>query len=65
MVLHFCFENNAMLYRFLSHISHELQPCDISVFGRLKMAYSVTVLTQGDNTLYVLDSLLKISLIAD
>ena len=65
MVLHFCFESNTILYCFPSHISHELQPCDISVFGPLKMAYSVTVLAQGDYTLPVLDSLLRIPLIAD
>jgi len=38
-VLEFCFENNIILCRIPSHTSHNLQPCDISVFGPLKAAY--------------------------
>jgi len=38
-ILEFCFENNIILCRIPSHISHKLQPYDISVFGPLKAAY--------------------------
>ena len=37
--LEFCFENNIILCRLPSHTSHKLQPCDIGVFGPLKVAY--------------------------
>jgi hypothetical protein len=35
----FCFENNIVLCRLPSHTSHKLQPCDVGVFGPLKVAY--------------------------
>ena len=35
----FCYENNIIFCRLPSHTSHKLQPCDISVFGPLKIAY--------------------------
>jgi hypothetical protein len=35
-ILVYCFENNIILCH---HTSHELQPCDIGVFGPLKAAY--------------------------
>jgi hypothetical protein len=38
-VLELCFENNIVLCRLPSHISHKLQPCDVGVFGPLKTAY--------------------------
>jgi len=38
-VLKFCLENNIVPCRLLSHTSHKLQPCDVSVFGPLKTAY--------------------------
>jgi hypothetical protein len=38
-ILEFCFQNNIILCRLPSHISHKLQPCDILVFGLLKAAY--------------------------
>ncbi|KYG41993.1 hypothetical protein M433DRAFT_147180 [Acidomyces richmondensis BFW] len=38
-ILEFCFDNNILLCRLPSHISHKLQPCDISVFAPLKSAY--------------------------
>ena len=38
-VLEFCFENKIILCRFPSHTTHELQPCDVSVFKPLKDAY--------------------------
>ncbi len=38
-ILEFCFENNIVLCRIPSHTSHNLQPCDVSVFGPLKEAY--------------------------
>jgi hypothetical protein len=38
-VLEFCFENNIILCRMPSHTSHKLQPCDVAVFGPLKVAY--------------------------
>jgi hypothetical protein len=38
-LLKFCFENNIILCRLPSHTSHKLQPCDVGVFGPLKMAY--------------------------
>ncbi|KAF2184521.1 DDE-domain-containing protein, partial [Zopfia rhizophila CBS 207.26] len=38
-ILEYCFENNIILCRLPSHISHKLQPCDIGVFGPLKTAY--------------------------
>jgi hypothetical protein len=38
-VLKFCLENNIVPCRLPSHTSHKLQPCDVSVFGPLKIAY--------------------------
>jgi len=38
-LLKFCFENNILLCRLPSHTSHKLQPCDVGVFGPLKIAY--------------------------
>lgn len=38
-MLKFCFENNIILCRLPSHTSHRLQPCDVGVFGPLKMSY--------------------------
>jgi hypothetical protein len=38
-LMKFCYENNIILCRLLSHTSHKLQPCDVGVFGPLKMAY--------------------------
>jgi len=38
-ILEFCFENNTILCRIPSHTSHKLQPCDISIFSPLKVAY--------------------------
>lgn len=38
-LLKFCSENNIILCRLPSHTSHKLQPCDVGVFGPLKMAY--------------------------
>ncbi|KAH9867748.1 hypothetical protein J1614_008185 [Plenodomus biglobosus] len=38
-IVEFCFENNIILCRLPSHTSHKLQPCDISVFSPLKVAY--------------------------
>jgi hypothetical protein len=38
-VLEFCFENNIILCRLLSHTSHKLQPCDVGPFAPLKTAY--------------------------
>lgn len=38
-VLEVCFENNIILCRLPSHISHKLQPCDVGVFAPLKAAY--------------------------
>ena len=35
----FCFENSIILCRLPSHTSHKLQPCDVSVFTRLKDEY--------------------------
>ena len=35
----FCYENNIILSRFPSHTTHKLQPCDVGVFGPLKIAY--------------------------
>jgi hypothetical protein len=40
-ILEYCFENNIILCRIPSHTSHKLQPCDIGVFGPLKVAYRV------------------------
>jgi hypothetical protein len=37
--LEFCFENNIVLCRLPSHTSHKLQPCDVTVFTRLKDEY--------------------------
>ena len=37
--LEYCFENNIVLCRLPSHISHKLQPCDVAVFAPLKSAY--------------------------
>lgn len=38
-VLEFCLGNNIIMCRLPSHTSHKLQPCDVSVFGPLKIAY--------------------------
>jgi hypothetical protein len=38
-LMEFCFENNIILCRLPSHTSHKLQPCDVGVFGSLKIAY--------------------------
>ena len=38
-VMEYCFENNIILCRIPSHMSHKLQPCDVGVFGPLKTAY--------------------------
>ena len=38
-VLKFCLENNIIPCRLPSHMSHKLQPCDVSVFGPMKTAY--------------------------
>lgn len=38
-ILEFCFENNIILARLLSHTSHKLQLCDVAVFAPLKTAY--------------------------
>ncbi|KFZ25298.1 hypothetical protein V502_00222 [Pseudogymnoascus sp. VKM F-4520 (FW-2644)] len=38
-MLEFSFENNIILCRLPSHISHKLQPCDVGVFAPLKAAY--------------------------
>jgi DDE superfamily endonuclease len=38
-ILKYCLENNIILCRIPSHASHKLQPCDIGVFGPLKVAY--------------------------
>lgn len=38
-VMTHCFEHNIILCRLPSHTSHKLQPCDVGVFGPLKMAY--------------------------
>jgi hypothetical protein len=37
--LEFCLENNIIMCRLPSHTSHKLQPCGVSVFGPLKIAY--------------------------
>jgi hypothetical protein len=38
-ILEFCFENNILLCRILSHTSHKLQPCNVGVFAPPKAAY--------------------------
>jgi hypothetical protein len=38
-ILEYCFENNIILCRLLSHTFHKLQPCDVAVFAPLKSAY--------------------------
>jgi len=38
-VLKHCLENNIIFCCIPSHISHKLQPCDVSVFSSLKTAY--------------------------
>ena len=38
-LIQFCFANNIILCRLLSHTSHKLQPLDVAVFGPLKTAY--------------------------
>jgi DDE superfamily endonuclease len=38
-LMKFCFENTIILCRLPSHTSHNLQPCDVGVFGPLKTAY--------------------------
>ena len=35
----FCFENNIVLAHLSSHSSHKLQPCDVGLFGLLKIYY--------------------------
>jgi len=35
----FCFENSIILCRLPLHTSYKLQPCDVGVFGLLKIAY--------------------------
>ena len=37
-VMTFCFANNIILCRLPSHTSHKLQPCDVGVFGSLKIS---------------------------
>ena len=37
--MRFCYENNIILCRLPSHTSHKLQPCDVGIFGPLKIAY--------------------------
>lgn len=38
-LMKFCYQNNIILCRLPSHTSHKLQPCDVGVFGPLKIAY--------------------------
>jgi hypothetical protein len=38
-LMKYCYENNIILCRLLSHMSYKLQPCDVGVFGPLKTAY--------------------------
>ncbi|PMD28097.1 hypothetical protein NA56DRAFT_666783 [Hyaloscypha hepaticicola] len=38
-ILEFCFENNIILYRLSSYISHKFQSCNIRVFIPLKVVY--------------------------
>ena len=38
-LLEFYFKNNIILYRLPSYTSYKLQPCDVGVFGPLKVAY--------------------------
>jgi hypothetical protein len=38
-LMKFCFENNIILCRLPSHTSYKLQPCDVGIFGLLKIAY--------------------------
>lgn len=42
-VLKFCYANQIILCRLPSHTSHKLQPCDVGVFGPLKVAYRAQV----------------------
>jgi hypothetical protein len=48
-ILEFCFAHYIILCRLLSHTSHKLQPCDVSVFPLIKTAYrnQVERLNQG------------------
>jgi len=48
-ILEFCFENNILLCRLLSHTSHKLQLCNVAPFAPLKAAYREQVdrLEQG------------------
>ncbi|KAF1818246.1 uncharacterized protein K489DRAFT_297147, partial [Dissoconium aciculare CBS 342.82] len=34
----YCFQNNTILCRSLTHTSHKVQPCDVGLFGPLKTA---------------------------
>jgi hypothetical protein len=39
-IMKFCYEiNTIILCRLPSHTSRKLQPCDVGIFGQLKMAY--------------------------
>jgi DDE superfamily endonuclease len=38
-LIKFCYKNNIILCCLLSHTSYKLQPCDVGVFGLLKIAY--------------------------
>lgn len=38
-IMEYCFQKNIILCRLPSHSSHQLQPCDVSVFAPLKDAY--------------------------
>ncbi|TAQ89993.1 hypothetical protein B7494_g1667 [Chlorociboria aeruginascens] len=52
--LEFCFKNNIILCRLPSHTSHKLQPCDVSVFTRLKDEYhdkAKKLFQRGANTI--------------
>lgn len=52
-LMKFCYENNIILRRLLSHTSHKLQPCDVGIFGPLKAAYREEVerLYQGGSNM--------------
>jgi DDE superfamily endonuclease len=39
MLMTFCYENNIILCCLPSHTSYKLQPCDVGIFGPLKIAY--------------------------
>jgi hypothetical protein len=38
-LMKYCYKNNIILCRLPSHTSHKLQPCDVGIFGSLKIAY--------------------------